>query len=55
MKEYKNKVKVYQQKHIYSEGVENFGYRIDTLTQGELSNFEVSKLLQNFEILKFCI
>ena len=33
---------------------QNFGYKIDILTQGELSKIEVSKLLQkiwNFEVL----
>ena len=37
------------------KGAQIFGYKTDTLTQGELSNFEVSKLLQNFEILELCM
>ena len=43
MKEYKNEVKVYQQRHIYLVGAQFFGYRTDILTQGELLDFEVSK------------
>lgn len=43
-------VKVYQKRHIYLVGVQNFEYIINISTQGELSNFEVSS---DYKILTF--
>ena len=36
-------------------GAQNCGYNTNILTQGSYQIFEGYKLVQNFEILKFCI